>query len=101
MDRLLRDYKQEEGDPCSKLLETETLKRLEAMKAIIQSYDEDRESIVHGFGEVKYTADKYISMILSNVEVRLIQHAHSGPCFRVPSRGALSKYILLFVASGC
>lgn len=78
MDRLLRDYKQEEGDPCSKLLETETLKRLEAMKAIIQSYDEDRESIVHGFGEVKYTADKYISMILSNVEVRLIRHTHPG-----------------------
>jgi len=71
MERLLREYKLEEGDPCSKLIETETAKRLEAMKAIIQSYDEDRESIVHGFGEVKYTADTYINRVTptSNAQV--------------------------------
>ncbi|XP_032241354.2 triple functional domain protein isoform X5 [Nematostella vectensis] len=63
MDRLVREYKTEDGDPCSKLIETETTKKLEAMRAIVQSYDDDRESIVHGFSEVKYTADSYLNMI--------------------------------------
>ena len=63
MDRLIRDYKLEEGDPCSKLIETDSMKRLEAMKAIVQSYDEDKESIATGLLEVKRNADSFLSTI--------------------------------------
>ncbi|XP_066016290.1 kalirin isoform X11 [Pocillopora verrucosa] len=63
MDRLIRDYKLEEGDPCSKLIETDSMKRLEAMKAIVQSYDEDKESIATGLLDVKRNADSFLSTI--------------------------------------
>ena len=63
MERLFREYKQEEGDPCSKLIETETLKRLEAMKAIVQSYEEDKDSISTGLLEVKSNADAFLVAI--------------------------------------
>lgn len=63
MERLTRDYKLEEGDPCSKLIETESVKRLEGMKAIVQSYDEDKDSIASGLLEVKRNADSFLSAI--------------------------------------
>ncbi|XP_020600716.1 triple functional domain protein-like isoform X7 [Orbicella faveolata] len=63
MDRLTREYKLEEGDPCSKLIETESVKRLDAMKAIVQSYDEDKDSIATGLLEVKRNADSFLSTI--------------------------------------
>ena len=63
MDRLVREYKLEEGDPCSKLIETESLKRLEAMRAIVQSYNEDKDSIATGLLEVKRNADSFLSVI--------------------------------------
>lgn len=63
MERLTREYKLEEGDPCSKLIETESVKRLDAMKAIVQSYDEDKDSITSGLLEVKRNADSFLSTI--------------------------------------
>lgn len=63
MDRLSREYKLEEGDPCSKLIETEPVKRLEGMKAIVQSYDEDKDSISTGLLEVKRNADSFLATI--------------------------------------
>ena len=63
MERLSREYKLEEGDPCSKLIETDSLKRLEAMKAIVQSYDEDKDSITSGLLEVKRNADAFLATI--------------------------------------
>ena len=63
MERLSREYKLEEGDPCSKLIETESVKRLDAMKAIVQSYDEDKDSISTGLLEVKRNADSFLSTI--------------------------------------
>ena len=63
MERLSREYKLEEGDPCSKLIETDSLKRLEAMKAIVQSYDEDKDSITSGLLEVKRNADTFLATI--------------------------------------
>ena len=63
MERLTREYKLEEGDPCSKLIETESVKRLDAMKAIVQSYDEDKDSIASGLLEVKRNADSFLSLI--------------------------------------
>lgn len=63
MERLSREYKLEEGDPCSKLIETDPLKRLEAMKAIVQSYDEDKDSIASALQEVKRNADTFLATI--------------------------------------
>ena len=60
MERLSREYKLEEGDPCSKLIERDPLKRLEAMKAIVQSYDEDKDSIASALQEVKRNADTFL-----------------------------------------
>lgn len=71
MDRLAREYKLEEGDPCSKLIETDSLKRLEAMKAIVQSYSEDKDSISSGLLEVKRNADSFLSVIASSGSERM------------------------------
>ena len=71
MDRLSRGYKQEEGDPCSKLLETESPKRLEAMKAIVQSYDEDKDSITQGLADVRWSADGFLKLITSGQSEKL------------------------------
>ncbi|XP_068751668.1 kalirin-like isoform X6 [Montipora capricornis] len=71
MDRLVREYKFEEGDPCSKLIETESLKRLEAMKAIVQSYNEDKDSISTGLLEVKRNADSFLSVITPSSSERV------------------------------
>ncbi|KAK2561484.1 Kalirin [Acropora cervicornis] len=71
MDRLAREYRLEEGDPCSKLIETDSLKRLEAMKAIVQSYSEDKDSISSGLLEVKRNADSFLSVIASSGSERV------------------------------
>ena len=63
MDRLWRDYRLEEGDPCSKVTETETVKRLESMRTIVQLYDEQRDTTHQGVGEVKRNADYFLKLV--------------------------------------
>ena len=63
MDRLWREYRLEEGDPCSKITEKDTVKRLESMRSIVQLYDEQRDSIHQGVGEVKRNADYFLKLL--------------------------------------